>query len=128
MSTLTPYAVPAFANWGRWIAHCPRCPNAELAYVGKPFMCSFCGLICDIEWPPEEMRYGIERLLLMRPDPSKQNWLPGETLTDLMFENGAHGIFAFPEGYDLASTALVVDDERIRVDTLPSTRRRELVA
>jgi hypothetical protein len=126
--TLARFTVPAFVNWGDWKVRCPRCPNADLARVSQPFACETCGLVCDIEWPSEEMRYGIGRLLLMRPDPSKQNWLPGETLTDLMAENAAHNIFDFPEGYDMASTALVVDDERIRVDTLPSTRRRELAA
>lgn len=128
MTTVARFTVPAYVSWGRWVARCPRCPSAELAHVGQPFVCEFCGLICDIEWPSDEMRYGIERLLLMRPDSTKQNWLPGETLTDLMAENGAHGIFDFPDGYDMASTALVVDNERIRVDTLPSTRRRELVS
>lgn len=125
---IVPYAVPAVANWGRWVAVCPRCPNADVARPGQPFRCCECGVVCDVEWPSEEMRHGIERLLLMRPDPSKQNWHPGETLLDLMAENAQHGIYDFPESYDMASTALVVDEERIRVDTLPSTRRRELAA
>jgi hypothetical protein len=134
--TLTPFRVQAYVNWGRWVVPCPRCPSA-LGYwsdapvpditTGTPvFRCWECDTRAEIEWPSEEMVHGIERLLLMRPDVTTQNWLPGETLVDLMWENGAHGILSdLPTDLDLQ---LVVEPERIRVDTLPLTHRRELKA
>jgi hypothetical protein len=134
--SLVPLRVPASVNWGRWIVDCPACP-AALGYwtdaprpdivVGAPFFqCWTCGARAEIEWPSPQMRHGIERLLLMRPDETTQNWLPGETLIDLMWENGAHGILSdLPDDPDLQ---LVVETERIRVDTLPLAYRRELKA
>jgi hypothetical protein len=67
------------------------------------------------------MVWSVERLLLMRPDPMTQNWEPNETLIDLMWENGAHGIFTGATG------KLTVNESEIRMDTLPATRRPELV-
>jgi hypothetical protein len=118
------FYVQPYANWGRWVIDCPRCPNAEDTTPDSTgFLCTECGARADIEWPSGEMVYGIERLLLMRPDRTKQNWYPGETLADLMWENGQHGIFDIP---DELEPTLIVDPERIRVDTLPPTFRREL--
>lgn len=120
MTTLAPFRVQVRANWGRWIADCPRCPSAEamLSRHQPLFVCADCGLRAEIEWPP--MTLDIERLLLMRPNVTNQNWEPGETLIDLMVENAEHGIF------NDTDATLVVDAERIRVDTLPATHRREL--
>jgi len=122
--TLILYRLPVVANWGRWIVRCPRCPSADLA-PADVFWCTECGARAEVEWPSPELRYGIERLLLMRPDVTTQNWQPGETLVDLMVENGAHGIFT--ELPDDRST-LAVDDGRILMDNLPPTFRRELKA
>jgi hypothetical protein len=121
-----PFRMLARANWGRWVVDCPRCPSAlSLAPQSPVFQCADCGTRAEVEWPSQEMVYGIERLLLMRPDVTKQNWQPGETLIDLVAENGAHGILSLPDGYD---AHLIVEPERIRVDTLPVTFRRELKA
>lgn len=76
----------------------------------------------EIVWPSEAMTFSIERLLLMRPDPTTQNWVPGETLIDLMYENGTHGIFTDVPG------ELIVDEKEIRMDSLPATRKPELKA
>lgn len=112
----------ARANWGRWIADCVRCPSAMMLWRFQPvFNCQDCGERCEIMWPPEETVYGIERLLLMRPRPENQNW-DGETLTELMWENGVHGIFDKPRG------ELVVDGVGIRRDELPASFRPELRA
>lgn len=119
MSSLIRAGVPqvaARANWGRWVVPCPVCPNALTMPPGVPlFSCQSCGTDAEIVWPPEEMVHGIERLLLMRPDESTRNWHPGETLVDLMVENGAHGIF------DHAAGQLTVTDSAIRRDSLPLT-------
>jgi hypothetical protein len=119
--------VPAYVNWGRWVADCVRCPSAEQLNLMQPvFLCTECRTAAEIEWPSEEMAHGIQRLLLMRPNTTKQNWLPGETIIDLMRENAEHGIFSdLPDGLGLE---LVVDPEGIRVDTLPLNHRRELQA
>jgi hypothetical protein len=69
---------------------------------------------------------GVERLLMMRPDPSTRNWFPGETLGDLMMENGAHGIL--DQFQHLAVTPGVslftVEEGRIRMDNLPALKPR----
>lgn len=119
-ATRTVYAV---ANWGRWLGRCSRCPSAlAVDRFASVFACTECGLRAEILWPPEDMVYAIERLLLMRPDVTTQNWEPGETLPELMWENGAHGIF------DGVPGELIVDDRSIRMDTLPATYRPGLVA
>jgi hypothetical protein len=124
--TLAKFRLQARANWGRWVVSCFRCPSALDLLPGAPvFFCRECGSSAEVEWPPDELRYGIERLLLMRPDVTTQNWQPGETLIDLMRENAAHGIFTeLPD--DRAN--LIVEPERIRMDNLPPTFRRELKA
>jgi hypothetical protein len=84
--------------------------------------CWDCGERGEALWPPDEVVHSIERLLLMRPDVTTQNWQPGETLHDLMWENGAHGIFTGVPG------ELLVDEGGIRMDSLPANRRPELKA
>lgn len=84
----------AEANWGRWIARCPRpwCTNALALEIGQTgFICiglDGCGKSADILWPSDPQ--AIEALLAMRPVTRTQNWLPGETLEDLLTENAAH--------------------------------------
>jgi hypothetical protein len=91
-------------------------------------ICSYCEIRIEIVWPSEETVYGVERLLLMRPLPYTQNWWPGETLVDLMWENGLHGIFDYPDELGVPDSPLIVDDGRIRRDRLPVTKRREFKA
>lgn len=111
------------ANWGRWVARCPRCPSALMVERFAPvFACLECGARAELHWPPEDVVHSIERLLLMRPDVTTQNWRPGETLTGLMWENGAHGIFTDVPGQ------LIVDGSGIRMDSLPANRKPELKA
>lgn len=85
----------AEANWGRWVARCPRpwCANAMQLDAGqRMFSClgfGGCGYRTDIIWPPDPLM--IEAILEMRPVPRTRNWLPGESLEDLIAENAAHG-------------------------------------
>ena len=94
-------AVDVYHNWGRWVADCPQCPNAEhygpdrhtghvrgLTRTG--FICSLCGYVGRPVWP--KRRPDIEGLLARRVSPAEQNWLPGETLGDLQLENDLHGV------------------------------------
>jgi hypothetical protein len=126
------------ANWGRWIVDCPRCHSALAidpefgwrdfrmnANHGREFFeCWDCGVIAEIEWPPDELIFGAERLLMMRPDPNTRNFDPTkETLTELMWENGEHGIFDGLDLLDLHGVSdhlyLSVSDDKIKQDRLP---------
>jgi hypothetical protein len=55
------------------------------------WVCGLCGVPTEIVWPVDPI--SIEAVLLMRPNPHTRNWVPPETLTDLIAENAAHGIF-----------------------------------
>jgi hypothetical protein len=115
--------VSAEANWGRWVARCGWCPSAMAVEPGTAgFHCRECWQSTEVVWPSDDMVQGVERLLMMRPDVSTRNWLPGETLIDLAWENGRHGILSGLAG------ALVVEDGRIRRDTLPATRELRAIA
>lgn len=85
----------AEANWGRWVANCPRpwCTNAMELEVGQvEFLCiggpDACGYSTVVIWPPDPQ--AIEAILGMRPVRRTQNWSVGETLEDLLAENAAH--------------------------------------
>jgi hypothetical protein len=96
------------------------CNGALILRPGTPaFDCPTCGSAWEVIWPSEATCHGIVRLLMMRPDPQNRNWMPGETLIDLMVENGQHGIF---DGFtrEPGTAALVVDDMSIRIDNLPA--------
>lgn len=86
----------AEANWGRWVARCPRpwCTNAmELEPGQVEFLCvggpDACGYSTFVIWPADPQ--AIEAILGMRPIRRTQNWLPGETIEDLLGENASHG-------------------------------------
>jgi hypothetical protein len=81
--------------------------------------CPFCGAVNEVLWPSPGMVEGVERLLLMRPDPSTRNWWPNETLHDLMFENGAHGVFDSAPEMEPGTVKFSVNDFGIQTDNLP---------
>jgi hypothetical protein len=106
----------AFMASGRWVARCPVCGTAERAGRcddGRPggleaarFTCvpgsldapavglvlprRGCGWRGPVEWPANIA--DLERVLLARPAAVTRNWVPGESLWDLISENAAHGI------------------------------------
>jgi hypothetical protein len=102
----------------------------------RSFSCVECGTITSIIWPSEEMRAGVERLLMMRPAAVNRNWLPGETLIELVKENAEHGLYdnLAERGVEAepGDTLFVIDGDRIRFDSLPAlapgTHRREIGA
>jgi hypothetical protein len=47
-------------------------------------------LRCAAQWP--ERVSDIERVVLARPAPTTRNWLPGETVADLVAENIENGL------------------------------------
>lgn len=86
-------AAYAEANWGRWVARCPSryCRSAMQLQRWQPvFRCAECGTGADVVWP--SFAEDAELLLMMRPDPTTRNWVPGEDLHDLLRENLEHGI------------------------------------
>lgn len=121
--------MPARAHRGMWIVDCPRCANAMRWPVGTPsFDCDECDQPIEIVWPPQEMVEAVERLLMMRPVPHTRNWNPGETLHDLMFENGAHGIYDQLEPTTPGRVLLSVTDGAIEHDALPAATERKALA
>lgn len=116
----------AHASMGRWVARCSLCGAGtppQIRFSTSAFECVECGTVTEIVWPSEKMRQGIERLLMMRPNPVNRNWLPGETLHDLIWENGTHGIYDDLEQLSLdvspGDVLFGVTDTEIQTDRLP---------
>lgn len=128
--TLIKYAsdipiIEAEANWSRWIARCPACPSALQLVPGTlAFACWDCGARAEVRWPDADMIAGVERLLSMRPNVTTRNWLPGETLIDLMMENGKGGIFDDLPPELGTGSLFSVDGGRILRDQLPELEPR----
>jgi hypothetical protein len=113
----------AYANHGRWVADCSHVAYCDAAAHLDRFQDGFiceCGRGTTVVWPAGDMVAGVERLLSMRPNPKNRNWIPGETLTDLMWENGAHGVFDNIEIPAGAKSLLSVEEGRIVTDLLPA--------
>jgi hypothetical protein len=85
-----PVTVHARVNHGRWIVDC-RCSLGVLTHrEWKIACCAECGAVFrDVQFP--EQADEIERLLLARPDRTKQNW-EGESVRRLRLENSLHRI------------------------------------
>lgn len=130
------------AECGTWLAGCPRpyCANALAVQRGQSqFVCEgpmSCGAVGELVWPADPD--AIEVILLLRPVPTTRNWLPGETLANLLEENAAHDCIpdewaelaqAQPAG---ALSLLATADERviggILHQQIEAARRREIGA
>ncbi len=119
----------AFAQWSHWVAGCWQCPSGAILQRFQPLLeCGFCGAVTEIVWPPGDKVAAIERLLMMRPDPSTRNWFTHETTHDLLFENAEHGILdrfdpdelGLPPGTPMFG----VTDFGILNDALPAIKHR----
>jgi hypothetical protein len=95
-SLALPGTAYAEANWGRWIAKCPNphCANAMQLRRGQavyecPKELGGCGDEAPIQWHIDAIL--IERILMARPVERTRNWLPHETIADLLQENLTHG-------------------------------------
>jgi hypothetical protein len=84
--------VPARINHGRWLTDCPNCHGGALTHPEwKLACCGECGCIMRrVEFP--EMVAAIETVLLARATRDVQNWVPPETVADLLRENAEHGV------------------------------------
>lgn len=93
--------VRAFVNHGRWLASCPMqgCNAAYIVSSADPMLfCAECGGGWWRVVFPLDKR-AIEEQLLKRPgksnpfaDVETRNWIPGETVEDLVRENLSRGI------------------------------------
>jgi len=84
--------VKAYVNHGRWVVDCPRefCPTAHQVDTPGLFACENCGATGEVEFP--SYRRDVERVLGMRPVPQTRNWVPGETVDELLVENVTFGV------------------------------------
>lgn len=82
--------VHAYINHGRWVADCPNCNGAELVASGMPMVCGSCGAEHAVTFPRNRPK--LEEVLTVR-EMRLQNWLPGQTPSDLLAENIEHGLF-----------------------------------
>jgi len=85
-----PLITRAYVNRGRWIAEC-ECRHAAQVSSGDEWRCPVCGTRYVVLWPAD--RVAIQDALRQRPV-ENQNWLPTETINDLLAENIEHGISA----------------------------------
>lgn len=135
---VTELAIPglayAEANWGRWLARCPAglCSNAiQIHRWQQRFECAGegnCGWTTRIQWPDDpEM---TEAILGLRPDVRTRNWLPGETLDDLLAENAQHGLMDSWEGGLVLETwrGRTVAAHPVLAAMLPEYRRLQIGA
>lgn len=122
-------ATYARVNWGRWIADCPApfCLSALQLWQGQKFyLCPECETQGEVMWPAAVD--GIERLLIMRPDPFTRNWDWGEDLHDLLNENMLHGIMGdsrLIEGHP-GGTLISISGDTITTDSLPALSTAKL--
>lgn len=88
--------VSVVVHQARWIAECPECAGAQLACrTDRRFFCTSClnehagALWLRVGWPSDPA--AIERALRPRMTVNC-NWLPGETVADLLAENEEKGV------------------------------------
>lgn len=114
-----PAAVHARIELGHWLAECgtPYCRNALRLEYGEGFLCPACGLAYDVIWPAPGMARQIVALLGYRPDWVNRNWLPHESVMDLLAENMLHGVdhATSPELGASASTLYLDDNAQLHV-------------
>ena len=85
----SPASLVAYLNHGRWVADCECRAGILVDRGGGLYGCRECRTFWLIEVPIDAAE--IDRVVSMRPLRNR-NWLPGETVGDLMVENVAHGI------------------------------------
>jgi predicted RNA-binding Zn-ribbon protein involved in translation (DUF1610 family) len=78
---------------GRWEAKCPACGIRLYVQPGQPSnTCGGCGEVFLVRFPADEPRGRIEYYLQRRPDVGTRNWLPGESIAQLIRENTRAGV------------------------------------
>jgi hypothetical protein len=89
----------AWVDHGRWVVGCPSCNSAQIADPDDPrFFCYVCKNTDNgqrwiaVHFPKPDVRREIESVLDDRPKDETRNWLPHETVGDLVSENESKGI------------------------------------
>jgi len=87
--------VQAYVYRDAWMVYCPNCAGAILVDDKEPFMfCPDCHN-ADNDGVPYRVIFKnkdeVDALLSKRKNPQNRNWLPGETVEDLMLEQELHG-------------------------------------
>ena len=103
MLSITDEPARPYCEGGLWIAQCPQkwCVGADhygpgphtgrIGGLGEDrFTCPRCASVVGVQWPDNVD--DIMHVLEQRPMPETRNWLPGETVQDLIMENAVHGI------------------------------------
>lgn len=78
-----------------WVVTCDVCREQIVIDFGEIYFCPNClnvphnGKARMVVFP--ENRDEIERILLLRPNPSVRTWYPHETVDDLRLQNIEHG-------------------------------------
>lgn len=90
-------SVAAYVSDNRWVADCPACHGGIACWpANHRGACLDCGRIYQIDFPRDRQR--IEAALIQRPTRNR-NWLPGETVDQLIAENIEHlGLAELPAG------------------------------
>ena len=82
----------AYVNHGRWVVDCdtPGCTGASRVQppVEQAVVCDNCHQPSTVTYP--EYWLQIDTVLARRVVPQTRNWLPGETVDDLVSENARH--------------------------------------
>jgi hypothetical protein len=87
-----PDRVVILVTGGAWKVVCPDCGNAPAYDPEWQLACCFeCGARFEGLAPPADAAQ-IEALLMARPRVSTRNWMPRDTIADLVAENRAHGV------------------------------------
>lgn len=82
----------AKVNHGRWLVDCPACGSGAFTHPEwRLACCANCGAVYRGVNFPEQIEE-VTRLLLERPRRETQNWVAGEALWKLRFENRVHGL------------------------------------
>lgn len=103
MLTIIDEPARPYCEGGIWIAQCPQSwcvgadhygPGPHTGRIGglceDRFTCPRCTNVVGVIWPDNVD--DIMHVLMRRPMPETRNWLPGETVQDLIVENAIHGI------------------------------------
>lgn len=84
--------VDAKIEHGRWIALCPNCQTGARTHPDwRMGCCGECGCVFrNVVFPPDAD--AIVAALLKRSVRANHNWLPPETLADILRENAEHEV------------------------------------
>jgi hypothetical protein len=80
-----------------WVVTCDICREQIVIDYGEDYFCPNClnaahnGKARIVIFPEPKKRAEIERILLLRLNPSVRTWYPHETIDDLKAQNAEHG-------------------------------------